>query len=842
MKLGRFEFSRGAAWLAFALIFAFGAAAQPAPKPRQKSASRSAKSKRARPPKPAKLVSLNVFPETISLTHAEDQQQLLITGSYSDGSMRDLTREAVYQLKKKAKALIAVSTTGVITPVADGEAKFRVKVGGKKAVVVATVADASKIPDSKLVTDVLPVFSKLGCNSGACHGAAGGQNGFKLSMRGYHPPLDYEQMVKEKDGGRINKENPEKSLLLTKALGAVPHAGGKRFEPDGLAYKIVRRWIAAGAPEPDTKLRVVRIVVTPAERVVPKPELSQQLVVTAHYNDGTRRDVTRWARYSSNNDGVATVDDETGIVAAIHGGAAAIMVSYRGKVEAARIIVPVQERTELDYAKLPRANFIDGHVIRKWEQLKLEPSGGATDEEFLRRVYLDVIGTLPTPDETTQFLADKSSDRRSTLIDSLLERPEYAQYRALRLSDILRVNSQYLSQEGADTFYRWISKQTRDNVPYDQMVRELLTSRGSNFHVGPANYYRIANDSTKMTESTAQTFLGIRLNCAKCHNHPFEKWTQGDYYSFSAFFSRVSRKGGPKFGENQIYLKTTGEAKHPKTGETLKPKPLGAELPALDDQQDRRIALAEWMTSPANKQFAQVAANRVWGDLFGQGIVNEVDDFRTSNPPSNPALLEALGQKFIELNYDVKAITRLILNSRTYQLSSVMNETNAEDAAHFARALPKRMPAEVLADALDAVTGSQTRYGQLPRGTRAIQLPDSRISSYLLQVFGRPKREIVCSCERDPQPNLSQMLNLVNSGDLNSRIGSSSGRIAKAIEAKKSDEEIVRELYLATLSRQPRPEELELARQHISGTEVRKAAFEDLMWALINSQEFIFNH
>jgi hypothetical protein len=790
-------------------------------------------------PETPRLVSLAVEPSTIRLSGAAAQQQLLVTGKFADGTERDLTRGVRTMTDSR---LVSVSPAGVLTPRGDGKGVLTVKAGALSAKLPVTVASARSFLPTRFVTDVVPVLTKSGCNTGACHGAAPGQNGFKLSLRGYDPALDYDQIAKEKRGGRINVARPDASLMLKKATAAVPHGGGQRLRKGSEEYRLLARWMREGAPGIDPSVTLTDVAVFPAERVIPRPGLPQQLQVIARYADGSTRDVTRRARYSSNDDAVATVDDATGLVTAQQGGAAAVMVSYSGCVKVARVLVPVQEKAPVDYAKLPRANFIDDLVLRKLAQFRIEPSALATDAEFLRRVSLDVIGALPSTDEARRFLDDRSPDKRARLIDALLERPEFGDYRALKLSDLLRVNSQYLSQEGSDAFYRWIRNRARANVPYDALVRELLTASGSGFRVGPANFYRTNDDPEKLAEATAQTFLGVRLNCAKCHNHPFEKWQQKDYFSLAAFFARVGRKGGPEFGENQVVVRSTGEVKHPKTEAVLTPKFLGGAEPAIENGQDRRAVFAEWLTSRPNRQFAQVAVNRLWAELFGRGIVDAVDDFRVSNPPSNDALLDALAQKFIELDYDVKGMLRLILNSRTYQLSSLMTPTNERDLRHFARAYPKRLPAEVLADALDTATGKPSRYGSLPIGTHAVQLPDSRIGSYLLDVFGRPKREIVCACERDPQPNLSQMLNLLNGSELNTRIAATDGRLAKLLQANMANGQVVTELYLATLSRSPTVKELQLAQEQIRKTGDRKAALEDLLWAIVNSQEFIFNH
>jgi hypothetical protein len=786
-----------------------------------------------------RLLSLSAQPAAVRLTGATARQQLLVTGRFSDDTERDLTREVRFTVDNR---LCAVSAEGVVTPRGDGQGAVVVKVAGQVLKVPVAVASAKVAAPTRFLTDVLPVLTKNGCNQGACHGAASGQGGFKLSLRGFDPVPDYDQIAKEKLGSRINRANPDASLLLKKATAAVPHGGGQRFRKESEEYRILARWMREGAPAIEPKLAITDVTVFPAERVIAKPGLPQQLQVTAQYSDGSTRDVTPWARFSSNDDAVVSVDSVTGLAKAQQGGDAAVMVSYSGCVKVARLMVPVQEKAPVDYAKLPRANFIDDLVLAKLAQLRIAPSRPATDAEFLRRVSLDVIGALPTPEETRQFLADRGPDKRAKLIDALLERPEFGDYRALKLSDLLRVNSQYLSQEGADTFYRWIRNRARANVPYDALVRELLTARGSGYHVGPANYYRTNDDEEKIAEATSQTFLGVRLNCAKCHNHPFEKWQQKDYFSLAAFFARVGRKGGPEFGENQVIVRTAGETKHPKTGEVLTPKFLGGPVATIAPEADRRAVFAAWLTAPENRQFAQVAVNRLWAELFGRGIVDPVDDFRVSNPPSNEPLLNALAEKFIELKYDVRAMLRLMLNSHAYQYSSEMAPSNERDIRHFARAYPKRLPAEVLGDALDAATGKPTRYGSLPMGTRAVQLPDSRINSYLLDVFGRPKREIVCACERDPQPNLSQMLNLLNGSDLNGRIAASDGRLAKLIEARLSDGQIVSELYLATLSRYPTLREWKLTQERIGKSKDRKAALEDILWALLNSQEFVFNH
>ncbi len=693
----------------------------------------------------------------------------------------------------------------------------------------------------RFATDIAPIMTKVGCNQGACHGAQSGKGGFKLSLRGWDPAYDWEQIVKDSDGRRFDKAHPEKSLLFLKPTAQVSHGGGQRLTPGSPEAALLLRWLKEGAAAPDDKLVVQQVTVSPAERVVARKGDTQQLRVLARMSDGATRDVTDLARYSSYDEGVASVT-ETGLVTALRGGESAVMVSYAGFVKVSNLVVPVGDRS-ISMARLPRGNWIDDLIYAKLAQLRIEPSSTTTDAEFLRRVYLDTIATLPTPEEARAFLRDADPQKRRKLIDRLLDRPEFIDFETLKLSDLLRVNSLFLSEEGADRYYRWIHDRLEAGVPFDQFVRELLTGRGSNYRAGPANYYRVASGPEELAETTSQTFLGIRLQCAKCHNHPFEKWTQNDYYSLAAFFARVGRKGGPEFGEEQVYLRTAGEVTHPKTKKPMAPRYLGAAVAKLDGDQDRRAALADWLTSRGNRQFARVAANRIWAELFGRGLVEPIDDFRVSNPPANGPLLESLAREFTDHGDDVKHLMRVILNSRAYQVSSVPTPTNAKDERHFARALPRRMTAEEAMDAVAQVTGKGDHFGNRRAGTRAIQLRDSRMGSYFLEVFGRPKREINCACERDMGPNLSQALHLINSGNLNGKLGAADGRLKKLIQGGRSDLDVVNELYLSALSRFPSPAEIHVALQQARAKkEQRAAALEDLLWALLNSQEFLYNH
>ncbi|WP_395093932.1 DUF1549 domain-containing protein [Armatimonas sp.] len=704
-------------------------------------------------------------------------------------------------------------------------------------------------PKLSFTNDVLPVLTKLGCNQGNCHGQQGGKGGFALSLRAWDPAFDFENIVRAASGRRIAASDPTRSLFLLKPLGLVPHAGGKLLTPYSEAHLIIQRWLAEGHPAPDEKtdLSITELTVTPEDALVRKPGDSVAISVRATYSDGTQRDVTRWSRFSSQNDAVASVDD-TGKVRVRGPGESAILVAYSGEVKVTRVALP--------YAPLslhPEAtNPLDLTVLGKLDKLGLTPSPRCTDSEFLRRVSLDLTATLPTPSQTRQFLDSPDPQKRSKLIDKLLETDAYVDLRTLKLCDLLRVNGQFLSDEGADTYYRWIRQQVAQNTPFDKFTFALLTGKGSTFHTGPANYCRVAQTPEDLTEATASTFLGTRIGCARCHNHPFERWKQSDYYNFAAFFARYGRKGGPEFGEEQVYVKRDGEIANPRNKATAKMRFLGEKVPVAGEPfADRRETLATWLTGKDNRQFARVAANRLWSDFFGRGIVEPVDDFRLSNPPSNPKALEYLTDQLLASRFDLKAVTRLILNSETYQRSSqILTPTpllpgNVRDDRYFARAYPRRLGAETLLDVVGQVTGKRDRFYPYPDGIRATQLRESRNSGYFLEIFGRPKREILCSCERSPQPNLSQSLHLVNSGSINDKLanGTTLKKLLTDFEpwAKPvRDARIVEELYYLTLCRPPSKAESEKLVAHIQKQKERKQGFEDALWALLNAEEFLF--
>ncbi len=716
---------------------------------------------------------------------------------------------------------------------------------------LALAAPQKPAPKAKLsfTNDVLPVLTKLGCNQGSCHGQQGGKGGFPLSLRAWDPAFDYENIVKANNGRRVSTSDPTRSLFLLKPLGLVPHGGGKLLTPYSEAHLIIQRWLTEGrtAPDEKTESKLTELRVTPVEAQVSKPGPSTTLQVTATYSDGSKRDVTRWTRFSSQNDAVANVD-ESGRVSVRGPGESAILVAYSGEVKVARITLPYAPPS----LHPDGTNPLDTAVLAKLDKLGLSPSPICTDSEFLRRVSLDLTATLPTPQETRRFLASPDPQKRAKLIEKLLASEEFVDLRTLKLCDILRVNGQFISDEGADTYYRWIRQQVAQNVPYNQFAFALLTGKGSTYHTGPANYCRVAQTPEDLTEATASTFLGTRIGCARCHNHPFERWKQSDYYSFAAFFARYGRKYGPEFGEEQVFVKRDGEIANPRNKQTAPMRFLGEKESVKGEPfADRRETLATWLTSRGNRQFARVAVNRLWADFFGKGIVEPVDDFRLSNPPSNPALLEYLTDQLIATNFDLKAVTRLILNSETYQRSSVILPKtallpgNERDGRYFARAYPRRLGAETLMDVVGQVTGKQDRFYPYPEGFRATQLRDSRNSGYFLEIFGRPKREILCSCERSPQPNLAQSLHLVNSGSINDKLanGTTIKKLLTDFEpwAKPlRDARIIEELYYLSLCRPPSKIESDKLVAHIQKQKDRKQGFEDTLWALLNSEEFLF--
>ena len=694
------------------------------------------------------------------------------------------------------------------------------------------------------VKDVEPILNKVGCTSGPCHGAAKGKNGFKLSLRGYDPEFDYRALVYDLAGRRFNRVDPARSLMLLKPSQALPHGGGLRLPVGSPYYNTVLQWISEGVEYGDpVSAQVSRLEVRPPEILMEKPGLKQQLQVTAHYADGSTRDVTREAIFSSNTPTISDIND-SGLVSGVRKGEAAMLVRYEGKLAVINVTA-LTEKQGFAWIKVPEYNYVDQFIDAKLQRVKLLPSELTTDAEFLRRASLDLIGLPPSVEELKSFLADKTETRakRSRMIDKLMARPEFVDHWAVKWGDLLQVNRNRLGDKGMWAFREWIRESIANNKPYDRMVRELITARGSTFQNPPANFFRFTRDPKVEMETTTQLFLGVRMSCAQCHDHPFEKWTQNQYYQLSAFFAAVGIKEGADSNEEIVYDKREGaEVKHPKDGRIMKAKFLFGGEKISHQEQDLRESLADWLTSADNELFGKSMVNRLWSYFFGRGIIEPVDDIRASNPPSNPQLLDALTKDFISHGFDVRHIIRTIANSRTYQLSFRSNDWNADDEINFSHAAPRRLTAEELYDAVYLATGTRAYVRGVPKNFLAEQFPDSNVDKGgFLDLFGRPERQTSCECERRSDVSLVQALNMVNGATIADAIADENGRVAKLILGNASDRQIIDDLYLAALSRPPEPQERDLAQTYLSRAGNRAERAQDLLWALLNSNAFLFN-
>jgi hypothetical protein len=800
------------------------------------------------PPKAApptgELRSLDVYPVKITLMGPRDEQRVVVTGRYADGRQWDLTRAARFACDTPAVAV--AEPAGMVRPTGEGRATLNVQAAGKTASVPVRVHAMADTPVD-FVREIMPVLTKAGCNQGACHGAQHGRGGFRLSLRGFDPVFDYSQIVQSAEGRRVVLSDPERSILLLKPALVMEHGGGERLKAGSRGHNLLKQWLEDGVPEPSTQeLTTARLDVFPPRRVM-VPGEQQQILARAVWSDSLTEDVTGQTQFDSLNDSVAKVSPD-GLITALGQGETHVMLRFNGQVAVVQVTLPFAAPG----ANAPGAaawvnnNFIDAKLRAKWRDLGLTPSPLCGDEEFFRRIHLDAIGTLPTPADIRTFLADKSTEKRQRAIDRVLERPEFIDFWALKWGDLLRINRDQLEEKGMWSFYNWLRAELRDNKPVDAFVRDIVTAEGSTFTEGPANFYRVSRDPLDWAEATAQTFLGVRMQCAKCHHHPFEKWSQDDYYGMAAFFVRLGTKNSQEFGlfgrETVVFLRPNGEQSHPRKGGVVKPHPLDG--PAMDDPFDRRRKLAEWLTAKGNPFFARNVVNRFWGYLMGRGLVEPLDDMRATNPASIPDLLDGLAADFAGHSFDLKHLLRTVLNSRAYQLSSAVSPGNAADSTnvYHTRYTVKRLTAEQLADALDFATGTREKYQGLPLGTRAIQLPDTRVRSFLLDVFGRPPRQITCECERTAQPNIAQALHLLNGDVLNKKIAAPTGRIETLLKNKTPLPAVIEELYLTTLSRPPRSEELTKAMGWINEAPTPQEGAQDVFWALLNSREFLFNH
>ena len=782
---------------------------------------------------------LEVFPSQVHLKGPEASQRFVVLGSFDDGMTRDVTDQS--RIEPGKLGFVWIDEHNRVRPASNGQGEVLVRVGDAVARIPVSVEKARAPRVVSFKNEVAPVLTKLGCNQGACHGGQHGKGGFKLSLLGFEPNPDFIQIVKSAEGRRVTPFAPEESLLLQKPALEVAHGGGKRLQAGSPEYELLRLWLEQGAPGPIADEAVVKgLTVLPSRRVL-EPGQDQHLVAIATLSDGSERDVTAEAKFDTLNEGVAKVDS-IGLAHTIGQGETNILVRYQGYASLSRLTVPYA--TDRPFAFEPN-NVIDEKAAAKWRALGLSPSPSCTDVEFLRRAMLDTIGTTPNPSEIEDFLADTSRDKRAKLIDSLLNRPEYVDFWSLKWGDILRVNGEKLGKQGMLAFNLWLRNAFRENKPLDRMVDELVTAQGSIFTNGPANYFRVATSPDDLAETTAQVFMGVRLQCAKCHHHPFESYGQDDYYGLAAYFSRIRTKGSQEFGlfggEQVVYVAQSGDVYQPRTGKKMAPRPLNAE--PSDDPIDRRRALAKWLTGKSNPWLARNIVNRYWGYLLGEGLVNPIDDMRETNPPSNPELLDALSSEFVKTGFDLKKLLRLILTSKTYQLSSLPTPENRLDTTFFTHYTLKRLTAEQLLDAINLATGTFEKFPLQPAGTRAISLPDSTYSSYFLDTFGRPQRVQACECERSTDPNLSQALNLLNGDVVNRKVLQADGRLTRVMrDPKLSDESLIQTLYLATFNRPARPEEVSAAVGILATSTNRSNGAQDLFWGLLNSKEFLFNH
>lgn len=795
------------------------------------------------PPDP-EIVSIEAFPKNVILETSADFHRVIVIARMKDASTHDITAQS--KLSLADSSLAALSGTA-LTPKKDGSTSLKIEYRGLGAEVPVTVKDAEKPRPVSFQLDVMPVLTAAGCNTGSCHGSARGQDGFHLSLYGFDPKGDHFRLTAEMAGRRINLAMPEESLLVTKAIGSVPHTGGNLVKKDSPFYQTLVSWIRDGAnydageiPQP------TGIEVQPRQLVLTGSDIRVPFTVRASYSDGTDRDVTTLSTFSTSNDNSVTINAREGIAASKNRGEAFLLARFHTFTEGSQAIV-VPDDLRYSRPQFPAANYIDTHVAEKLNKLRIVPSELADDESFLRRVHLDIVGVPPTVAERERFLADTRPDKRAALVDELLGRKEFTEMWVMKWAELMQIRTfnngpQQVSYKAALNYYQWLRERIAGNVPFNELVKELLSAKGGTFSSPATNFFQIEQDVLKLTENVAQVFMGTRIQCAQCHNHPFDRWTMDDYYSFASFFAQVKRKPAEDPRE-RIVFDGGGEIQNPVTKQNMPPKFLGGPKPDLKGQ-SRREAVAGWLASPENPWFARNVVNIVWAHFNGVGIVDPVDDVRVSNPPSNPELLDALAEKFVSYNYDFKKLVRDICTSRTYQLSTRTNETNVTDTRNFSHAMIRRVRAEVLLDCISQVTSTPNKFKGLPLGARAVQIADGNTSNYFLTTFGRATRATVCSCEVKMEPNLSQALHLLNGDTIQQRIRQ--GKIVETLLAeKKTPAEILSHLYLTALGRQPTDMEREKLLAAIGETKKpaeTREVLEDVFWALLNSKEFIFNH
>lgn len=796
-------------------------------------------------PADPEIESIAAYPSNITLESAADFHRVIVIAEFKDSSTQDITRQAKLTLTDPS---IASLTDTTLRPVKDGKAALKIHYRGLDTEIPLEVKDATTPRPVSFQLDVMPILTSAGCNTGSCHGSARGQDGFHLTLYGFDPKGDHFRLTRESPGRRINLALPESSLMLTKSTGEVPHTGGKLFGKESENYRILREWIATGAEyDKEDIAQPTGITIEPPEMLMKGPDIEIPLTVRATYSDGTDRDVTPLTSFSTSNDNSAPIGAHTGVARSKHRGEAFLLGRFHTFTEGVQTIVIPKD---LPYTRpeLPEFNELDGHVYDKLHRLRIIPSDLCSDEIFVRRAYLDLIGQVPTTEERARFLESKDAKKRVALVDELIDRKEFTELWVMKWAELLQIRTfnqggQQVSYKAALGYYGWLRERIAGGVPFNEIIRELLSSEGGTFANPATNFFQIEQDVLKLTENVAQVFMGTRIQCAQCHNHPFDRWTMDDYYGFASFFAQVKRKPAEDPRERVVF-DGGGEVKHPVSKENVKPRFLGTKTPDDFGKKSRREAVADWLASPENPWFARNVANITWAHFLGVGITDPVDDIRISNPASNPALLNALAQNFTKSNYDIRSIVRQICTSRTYQLSSQTNETNVTDQTNFSHAMIRRLRAEVLLDSISSVTETPSKFKGLPSGARAVQIADGNTSTYFLTTFGRASRTTVCSCEVKMEPNLSQALHLLNGESTHNRIKSS--KVISSMMAKKTPpESIIDNLYLRTLGRSPTTSEKEKLAPHLADAEDPKQTRElldDVFWALLNSKEFLFNH
>ena len=780
---------------------------------------------------------LSVFPEEIFLTTDRDLQRVIAQIRKPNGLTDDVTDAMSVSVANEG---VAKWQDDRLLPVSDGETTVTVSYSGASKTLPVKVERSTEHPPVSFKIDVMPVFMKTGCNQGSCHGAARGKEGFRLSLFGFDPDGDHHRLTREMVGRRVDLALPERSLLLEKGVGAVAHGGGQRIQVGDEYYATLLEWLKDGAVnDPGEVPTVVSVELFPKGGVLNGEGSTQKLMVRAKYSDGTDRDVTSLAYFSSNNDNSAMVSQD-GLITATNRGEAFVMARFDTHT-VGRQYITLPKDLQFQWNEIVANNYIDELSYEKLKKLRINPSDLCTDEEFLRRVSIDICGVLPTEEEYFAFMSDDDPNKREKLVDSLLDRKEFVEMWVMKWSELLQIkSSNQVSYKSMLLYYNWLQTRVADNVPIDQMVRELISSKGGTFANAATNYFQSETDTLKVAENIAQVFMGMRIQCAQCHNHPFDRWTMDDYYSFAAFFSQIGRKRGEDPRETIVFNSGSGEVRHLVGNRVMTPKFLGGDVPDLKGK-DRREVLAGWLASAENPFFATNLSNVVWAHFFGRGIINDVDDVRVSNPAVNEELLQALAGKFTEYEYDFKRLVRDICTSRMYQLSTATNDSNASDTTNFSHASLRRVRAEVLLDMITQVTTTKNKFTGLPLGARAVQIADGNTSTYFLTTFGRASRETVCSCEVKMEPNLSQALHLLNGDTVQSKV--EQGGLVKALLAEgKSVPDVVKSLYVRVLTREPTEKEISQLVELVASEGDQDKALRDAFWARLNSREFVFNH